>query len=333
MQRSGEPKRRKPIARGEPPKRTAIKRKSKVRDSRMQQFHEAVLLRSGGKCEATFSPACTGRMDEAHHVVPRGRGVGWPWLHDADRNGLATCGARRIIHGFTRIQRKRNGWGFLHLVRFRMVTRGQLWHASTRCATSEIVTGNVPSMTIRQLKRGATIPPGDPRRYVNSQSGYVRLRWKVGVREYVETYEHRVVGDRVTNAEHVHHKNQRRGDNARKNLKPMTAVEHGSEHRRIDRARAVALYEEGQSVNAIARSLRADGSHVFRLLRSEGVTFRAAGWACRFEIDKDDIRRRHAQGQRGRSIASDLGVSPIVIRRMFRNLGLKPFPAGRPAKS
>lgn len=28
---------------------------------------------------------------EAHHIVPRSRGVGQPWLHDAERNGAALC--------------------------------------------------------------------------------------------------------------------------------------------------------------------------------------------------------------------------------------------------
>lgn len=73
----------------------------------MQQFSEAVMLRSHGRCEARISPACNGRASEAHHVVPRGRGRGWPWLHDASRNGLACCIECHVpfVHGHPEISR------------------------------------------------------------------------------------------------------------------------------------------------------------------------------------------------------------------------------------
>lgn len=72
-------------------KRTAVKKKSRVRDSRMQQFHNAVGARANGRCEVRIAHDCTGRYVEAHHVVTRKRGVGWPFLHDASRNGLGVC--------------------------------------------------------------------------------------------------------------------------------------------------------------------------------------------------------------------------------------------------
>ena len=62
-----------------------------------QRFHVAVEERSRGECEALVAPGCWqrkyGRTDrvQAHHVVPRGRGVGWRWLNNASRNGLACC--------------------------------------------------------------------------------------------------------------------------------------------------------------------------------------------------------------------------------------------------
>lgn len=112
MKRSGEPKRRVPLLPGKPPRRSALRtqprtserdgesdrkprpgraRRSRIRDSRLQQFHEAVGHRARGRCEAMCAPDCTGNYAEAHHVVTRGRGRGWPWLHDADRNGLGCC--------------------------------------------------------------------------------------------------------------------------------------------------------------------------------------------------------------------------------------------------
>lgn len=35
---------------------------------------EAVKLRSGGRCEARFSPDCSGRHDDAHELLPRSGG-------------------------------------------------------------------------------------------------------------------------------------------------------------------------------------------------------------------------------------------------------------------
>lgn len=123
MKRSGAPKRRKPLPRGKPPQRSALhqsrkpqqrerdveskprpprrvdstSRRSPVRDSRLQQFHEAVGFRAAGRCEARVAPDCSGEYREAHHVVTRKRGVGWPWLHDASRNGLGVCSR---CHGY-----------------------------------------------------------------------------------------------------------------------------------------------------------------------------------------------------------------------------------------
>lgn len=73
------------------------------------------------------------------------------------------------------------------------------------------------------------MPCGEPKRYPNGD-GYIRLRWKVGIEQYVETYEHRVFDGVVTDAEHVHHRNEVRDDNSPENLEPMTAEEHNAHH-------------------------------------------------------------------------------------------------------
>lgn len=62
-----------------------------VRDTRLQQFHIAIGYRAQGRCEAGVSPKCRRRFEEAHHVVTRRRGIGWPWLNDPSRNGLGCC--------------------------------------------------------------------------------------------------------------------------------------------------------------------------------------------------------------------------------------------------
>lgn len=84
--------------------------------------------------------------------------------------------------------------------------------------------------SITQLPPGAPLPDGMPRRY-RAHNGYIRLRWYLGPGRYVETYEHRVEGDHVTTAEHVHHINHDKSDNSPANLRYLTAEEHAEHHR------------------------------------------------------------------------------------------------------
>lgn len=81
---------------------------------------------------------------------------------------------------------------------------------------------------IRQLKPGEPLPEGEPRRYTSDARGYVRLRWKVGKGEYVETYEHRLIAG-VPPA-HVHHENEDKTDNRPSNLHVLSPEEHHREH-------------------------------------------------------------------------------------------------------
>lgn len=58
-------------------------------------FHGEVERRAGGRCQArivvTEGPRiCRDVGDQAHHVVTRGRGRGWPGLHEPE-NGLWVC--------------------------------------------------------------------------------------------------------------------------------------------------------------------------------------------------------------------------------------------------
>ena len=129
--------------------------------------------------------------------------------------------------------------------------------------------------SIRALNPGERIPPGEPRRYMSSH-GYVRLRWLVGLREYVETYEHRVFGGYVTDDEHVHHLNHDRSDNRPENLRQMTALEHLSHHGDAAWHRQAAdLYGQGWSTYQIARLVERNPATVYRAILKLGVKTRS----------------------------------------------------------
>lgn len=157
---------------------------------------------------------------------------------------------------------------------------------------------------IRQLKPGEDPPSGEPRRYASDPRGYVRLRWRVGKGEYVETYEHRLVAG--VPAADVHHDDEDKSNNARGNLTPMSRSEHARMHgeeqaakskrltewggypsqyafdkaqrskaRRESRERFAAeicrLQESGMSTVEIGKTVGLDASGISRILRSSGV--------------------------------------------------------------
>ena len=81
--------------------------------------------------------------------------------------------------------------------------------------------------TIRTLRADEPVPVGEPRRYKNG-SGYVRLRWKVGPQQYVETYEHRLIAGLP--AGEVHHRDHTRDNNDPANLQVLTKHAHAEHH-------------------------------------------------------------------------------------------------------
>ncbi len=88
--------------------------------------------------------------------------------------------------------------------------------------------GGKSPLQCRSLLPGEPIPGGQPRRYISAH-GYIRLRWKVGTRSYVEAYEHRLnfgLPARLI----VHHKNEDKTDNRPENLEAMTIGEHITHH-------------------------------------------------------------------------------------------------------
>ena len=156
------------------------------------------------------------------------------------------------------------------------------------------------SDTIRQLKPGERVPASPPRKY-RHERGYMRLRWKVGVAQYVETYEHRVFDGVVTTAEHVHHLNEVKTDNRPENLLPMSRREHNSHHG----AEAVSKWRPYRSFDAAWKAAHAMNRRFDRDRRTEYM------------------RSLYAQGLSTIEIGKRVGLHPSGVWR-YINLGVNP---------
>lgn len=116
---------------------------------------------------------------------------------------------------------------------------------------------------------------GVPRRQRNPTVARYRLLEEDGT--YI--YEHRkiaedMIGRPLRRNELVHHRNEVRHDNRRRNLKVMTYSEHGLEHSRItyDIKAAARMRRRGMSFAAIAKAVGAySGSDVWRALSRRGL--------------------------------------------------------------
>lgn len=222
------------------------------------------------------------------------------------------------------------------------------------------------SATYRQLQADDLVPDGDPRRYRDGR-GYIRLRWLVEARTYVEVYEHRLVMG-LPNAE-VHHENEDKGDNAAGNLVALTKAEHARTHqrhrpgvatgldagrlpfgraweaahkasRRMEReavadafwAAVAADYLGGTDTPELALKYGRDTSVISRQLRSRGVEMRTAAESNRAAIDESVVvGMLQAPGARDDRVAREFGVSSTVISRIRREHGILPARPGRPS--
>ena len=183
--------------------------------------------------------------------------------------------------------------------------------------------------TCRRLAPGEPLPEGTPRRFTTS-GGYVLLRWKVGVCEYVEAPEHRaVMGNPVG---HVHHINHDKADNRPENLEVLTPEEHSQRHgaeRRIDGDEAERLYATGMTTLAVGEALGCNASAVYRTLTARGVEIRPPSYYLTAKIDDDLLTSLVAAGVPARRIAAAMGLSDSTIGNRIKALGLPPRRGGR----
>lgn len=159
---------------------------------------------------------------------------------------------------------------------------------------------------IRQLKPGEPLPDGEPRRYVSDRRGYVRLRWKVGTGEYVETYEHRLVAG-MPDGE-VHHGNEVKDDNRPENLHVLDKASHAAEHGARTSRRSKRHIEWGG-----LKSQQAFDKQQSRLAREAARREHVAGIAARYKTGETTI-----------DIARSLGVNNSTISRALREAGIAP---------
>jgi hypothetical protein len=190
---------------------------------------------------------------------------------------------------------------------------------------------------VRTLGPDEPRPEGEPRRYA-ARHGYVRLRWRVGVGQYVEALEHRLVVGAQPGV-HVHHRNHVTDDNRPGNLEPLTPAEHAAHHglirRRFDRARAAAMYRDGMSTVEIGHALGVNPATVYRGLVRAGVATRSMAEAAALErlpLDEGAVVELHLAGVRAEAIARQLGCSSEPIHRIIRAHGLTPHRPGRPSR-
>lgn len=186
---------------------------------------------------------------------------------------------------------------------------------------------------IRSLRSGDPIPTGPARRYTSGE-GYVRLRWRVGPRLLLETYEHRVRDGVIVDDEHVHHLNHQPADNRPENLKGMTAREHADLHANDKRApweRIARMYEAGLTQPQIADELGVNSSTVSRALSKVGVKARPT--RSRFPIPPErKVRAAYGESTSAVDLARRLDIAVHTARVAMQTYGLTPFRAGRPSQ-
>ena len=181
-----------------------------------------------------------------------------------------------------------------------------------------------PVKRVHYLKSGERIPAGEPRRYIQFRTGYVILRWLVANRSYVEVLEHRVVGDRVTDAEHVHHIDRDRTNNDPSNLLFLTADEHLAIHGAdIDRDEAVRLYISGWTVRDVARHLGANETTINWTLRQCGIKIRPAIRGLDRSLDRDRMVELYGRGMSLRQIGREVGCGHHTVTRELKIRGVR----------
>lgn len=182
-------------------------------------------------------------------------------------------------------------------------------------------------------------PEGSPRRYV-SDSGYVRLRWKVGTRKYVEAWEHRVAAG-AESGESVHHLDRVRDNNVTNNLERIAPSDHAKLH---GRERAIANidviaseYEAGATLPFLERKYGHSSGTLCRAISRTGVRVRSTGEAgMRRRVSHFDEAAMVECYLSGRGVvmtADRFGVSGVVVQRVLREHGVVLRRPGRPTNA
>lgn len=160
---------------------------------------------------------------------------------------------------------------------------------------------------IRQLKPGDPIPSGTPKRYPNDR-GYIRLRWRIASKMYVECYEHRLACG-LPAGKVIHHENRIKSDNRPQNLKPLTHSEHmkGCHGYQFDVDEAARLYEQGFTTTALAEMFGTFASSVVRAFHDRGIECRTRGQSRRVAVSYAAVLRLHVADIPAPEIAERLG--------------------------
>ena len=189
--------------------------------------------------------------------------------------------------------------------------------------------------SLRTLRADEPRPAGEPRRYPD-RDGYIRLRWRVGIQEYVEVREHReVMGAGPMDGTHVHHRDHDKANNDPANLVRLTPDEHAAIHAaeqlRVNIPRAIAMYREGVGTPEIGRLLGVNASNVYRRLAPFGVLRRPSeAGAIRRTVDDQRAIELHALGLNAGQIARLLDCGPDAARAALRRNGIRGRRSGRP---
>lgn len=180
---------------------------------------------------------------------------------------------------------------------------------------------------IKTLKMGERVPDFPPKRYTKSQR-YVKLRWKIGKREYLEVWEHQVV-DGVVSSCITHHVDHNKHNNSEGNLKRCRDdADHSKEHRRLDHQEICKLYVvDGMSICRIAAKLHTDDGTITKILHKYNIEMRYGKGKPgnrRIELNPQFVAQAlNLNHGNVSATAKQFGVSHCVIKRIAVRLGFR----------
>lgn len=143
--------------------------------------------------------------------------------------------------------------------------------------------------------------------------------------------EHRIVAHDtygpIPDGWHVHHINHDKQDNRPENLEVVDPVTHRHRHREVDDEHLSTLYSSGLTTVEVGELTGHHPAVVWKSLVRTGTPVRPPS---KTSVDDARLVELHAQGDRAPRIASKLGVGVAIVRRRMKELGITPYPPGRP---